>query len=146
MLIFLIIKKESEGTIQWICQSPIRQGWKRKNWFVSVNTIRYKPLEYSFQETDLKFDSFRSQGKGGQHVNVTDSAVRVTHIPTGLTAMAQEERSQHRNKSLAIGRLSDVLKQNIVDSKKAVAKETWKKHDELERGNPIKIFRGSDFK
>lgn len=103
-------------------------------------------MEYSFKDTDLKFDSFRAQGKGGQHVNVTDLAVRITHLPTGITAMAQEERSQYRNKSLALARLSDTLKQNIEKDKKVVAKQTWQNHNELERGNPIKIFRGPDFK
>ena len=135
-----------EGTIQWTCPSPIRKAWKRKNWFVSVSVIRHTPLEYSFKDTDLKFDSFRAQGKGGQHVNVTDSAVRITHLPTGITAMAQEERSQYRNKSLALARLSDILKQNVEKDKKAVAKQTWQNHNEIERGNPIKIFRGPDFK
>lgn len=138
--------KSWEGTIQWICQSPIRTGHKRKNWFVSSNVVRYTPVEFSFEDSDLKFDTYRASGPGGQHVNKTDSAVRVTHIPTGMVADAQEERSQYRNKALAIARLSDILKQKVDDSKKALGKETWKKHDELERGNAIRTYRGLDFK
>lgn len=137
--------KSWEGTVLWTCQSPIRHKWKRKNWFVSINAIRYSPLDSTFKESDLKFTTYRASGPGGQHVNKTDSAVRVTHVPTGITADAQEERSQYRNKALAIAKLANELKRNAEDAKKAVVKSTWQKHYELERGNPIRSFSGLKF-
>lgn len=137
--------KSWEGTVLWICESSIRHKWKRKNWFVSINTIRYSPLDATFKDSDLKFTTYRASGPGGQHVNKTESAVRVTHIPTGITADAQEERSQYRNKALAIAKLANELKHNAEVAKKDVVKKTWQKHYELERGNPIRKFKGLMF-
>jgi peptide chain release factor len=133
-----------EGTIQWTCPSPIRKGWPRKNWFISISVIR--PPEHTiFNECDLKFDSFRASGPGGQHVQKTDSAVRVTHGPSGLTAQAQEERSQYRNKALAIARLAAIFTRKNTDAKAAVETTKWSRHAALERGNPIRVYRGPKF-
>jgi peptide chain release factor len=134
-----------EGTIKWSCPSPIRKGWPRKNWFVSCSVIR-PPEQSSFKETELRFETFRASGPGGQHVQKTDSAVRVIHEPTGMTAQAQEERSQYRNKALAVARLAGMFAQQNTDAKAAVKTEIWSKHYTLERGNESRFYKGLDFR
>jgi peptide chain release factor len=134
-----------EGTLQWICPSPIRQHWKRKNWFVSVNIIRPPALAEALRDADLRFEAYRASGPGGQHVNKTMSAVRVVHLPTNTIAQAQEERSQHRNKALALARLAALLAARKTAADQAVEREKWTKHDDLQRGNPVRVYRGPDF-
>ena len=134
-----------EGTLQWTCPSPLRKGWGRKNWFIRASVIRPPPPAQGLRESDLQFQAYRASGPGGQHVQKTDSAVRVTHKPSGLTAQAQEERSQHRNKALAVARLAAALAAQASDAAHAVEREKWSKHDSLERGNPVRAFRGPSF-
>ncbi len=104
------------GTVQWTARSPFRPEHKRKK-------------------------TMRASGPGGQHVNRTESAVRVTHLPTGVQATAMEERSQHRNRKLALARLANKL--NEINSKRygEAREERWRAHQELERGNPVRVFR-----
>lgn len=138
--------KRWQGTVQWICESPYRPTHKRKNWFVGVNILEALESHNDINMRDLRFETMRASGAGGQHVNTTDSAVRVVHVPTGLTAFAQEERSQHMNKKLAIARLSAVFDERSAVARSEKNHEKRNKHYDLERGNPIRVFVSKDFK
>ena len=99
------------------------------------------PTDARFDPQDVRFETMRASGPGGQHVNRTESAVRVTHVPTGLQAGASEERSQHRNKRLAPARVSRRL-EDLNDQRRSEAERSrWRAHQALERGNPVRVFR-----
>lgn len=132
--------KEWEGTIQWIAQSPYRIYHKRKNWFVGVNTFQV-PDAHDINEKDFLFQTFRASGPGGQHVNKTESAVRVTHLPSGLNVTASDQRSQLQNKKLATERLLIKLSAWEVEQTMRVAQENWSNHNHLQRGNPVKVIK-----
>ncbi len=103
------------------------------------------PEEQKLYHKDFRFKSMRASGPGGQHVNKVNSAIRVMHLPTGLTAMAQEERSQYMNKKLALLRLLAKIKEEQDARTKRSQQEQWGMHNGLERGNPVRIFRGERF-
>lgn len=128
------------GTVQWTARSPFRPEHKRKNWFVGIDVIAAVD-ETRFNPKDVRWETMRASGPGGQHVNRTESAVRVTHLPTGVQATAAEERSQHRNRKLALARLARKLAE--VDSRRQdEAREArWRAHQALQRGNPVRVFR-----
>ncbi len=137
--------KSWRGTAQWIGQSPYRPHHKRKNWFVSLNVFS-EPDEVAWSSSDLQIETMRSSGPGGQHANKTESAVRVTHLPTGLQTIAREERSQYQNKKLAIARMQALLFEERDRSRSRLESEAWQGHNTLVRGNPVQIFRGPEFR
>ena len=136
---------EWEGTIQWICSSPFRPTHKRKNWFVGVELF-HPPETIAFRPAEVRIETMRASGPGGQHVNTTDSAVRATHVPTGTVATASEERSQARNKALALARLAGQLERQKQDAANAHKRTCWQAHSSLVRGNPVKTFKGPKFR
>jgi len=134
------------GTVQWICQSPIRPHHKRRNWFVGLFPLESDPADIpDLAEADLRVERFRAGGPGGQHQNTTDSAVRITHLPTGLAAIARDGRSQHRNRAMALDRLKGMLAARAMLAEQDRQAQTHREHYRLERGNPVRVFKGPRF-
>ena len=133
-----------EGTVQWICKSPFRPNHKRKNWFVDVSII--PEVKEINMEQNLRWEVFRSPGNGGQHVNTTDSGVRLVHIPTGITITSTSERSQHQNKQDALRKLEARLAEEKRCAKAEQTNAAWQKHNQIVRGNPVRIYEGMAFK
>lgn len=134
-----------QGTIQWIGQSPFRRNHKRKNWFIGFFELKRKKL-IEFNEKDVEFQSMRSSGAGGQHVNKVSSAVRAIHIPTGIQAVSMDSRSQLQNKKAALLRLTEKLNEINEGKRNGEVTDKWSNHLELERGNAVKVFVGEKFK
>jgi peptide chain release factor len=141
------------GSILWIARSPVRPHHKRKNWYIGVLRLEPQaPGETSaagmaaIDPRDVRFEALQSGGPGGQHQNKTESAVRAVHVPTGLTAVARDGRSQHRNKALAVKRLAAQLALAKELAMLADDRAIQSAHDRLERGRPVRTFVGEAFR
>jgi len=133
-------KNHWQGSVQFIFRSPYRAHHPRKNWFVNVRVYTV-PTEFSWTSKKIQVKTSRSSGASGQHVNKVETAVNITHIPTGITVQASEERSQFLNKKLAFARLDMAIKAQNQKQEKAIQKEKWMQHKQLQRGNPVQVFK-----
>ncbi|WP_410498844.1 peptide chain release factor H [Chitinibacter sp. S2-10] len=131
-----------EGTIQWICASPYRPRHLRKNWFIGVFRCATPASDLA---GEIRFETTRSSGPGGQHVNKTESAVRATHIATGITVKVQTERSQHANKRLAEQLIAYRLACRAADEMGVQRAVRRLQHYQIERGSPKRVFKGEQF-
>lgn len=134
------------GTIQWVCKSNLRPKHKRQNWFIGVFELHETPNYDAVDEASIRYEAFRAGGPGGQHQNTTDSAVRATCAKTDVSVVVREGRSQHRNKAIALERLTTLL--TVRNSLKEASQKQYRNmlHHRIERGNPVRRFKGLDFR
>ncbi len=122
--------------------SPFDQAKRRHTSFASVFVSPEidDSIEIIIKPEDLRIDTYRSSGKGGQHVNTTDSAVRITHLATGLVAACQNERSQHKNKDRAMSMLRSKLYELELEKKKEISKKQEDSKLDSDFGSQIRSY------
>jgi peptide chain release factor len=131
------------GSLLWVCSSPYRKLHKRKNWF--LGGAAFAPPEPGAALGEIRYEATRASGPGGQHVNKTDSAIRATHVATGLSVKVQSERSQHANKRLAGQLLASKLMALAQAGEGQAKAERRLHHHQAERGNAARVFVGPGF-
>jgi peptide chain release factor 2 len=122
--------------------SPFDQAKRRHTSFASVYVSPEidESIEVIIKPEDLRIDTYRSSGKGGQHVNTTDSAVRLTHIPTGIVASCQNERSQHKNKEKAMSMLRSKLYELELEKKREATRKIEDSKLDIDFGSQIRSY------
>ncbi|PWV59756.1 peptide chain release factor H [Plasticicumulans acidivorans] len=133
------------GSVQWIGHSPFRPQHKRRNWFIGIESVQ-PPQRHHWHAQELHMQTLRASGPGGQHVNKTDSAVRITHLPSGLSSVARAERSQARNRALALHKLAQQLDARSSEAAAHSVEARWRCHDRLQRGDAVRVFVGPEFR
>ena len=134
------LKRES-GIHRLVRISPFDSNKRRHTSFASVwvYPVVNDDIQIEINDKDLRIDTYRSSGAGGQHVNTTDSAVRVTHLPSGIVAQCQNERSQHKNKATALNILKARLYEMEIKKQNDLSKKTNQKKD-IGWGNQIRSY------
>jgi peptide chain release factor len=115
----------------------------RKRWYVGVKTLPALPADAaSLDPRTVHIRADRAGGPGGQHVNTTATAVRATHLPSGLSVRVARERSQARNRAIALALLQQLLTEQHLRQQQAVERRAWLEHHRLERGRAVVEWRG----
>ena len=134
--------KAEDGVHRLVRVSPFDGNGRRQTSFAAVR-VRADiddDIQVDIDEGDLRIDTYRAGGAGGQHVNKTDSAVRITHLPTGIVVQCQNERSQHSNKARAMKLLRAELYDFEVAKREAKAAEDAKSRLKIEWGSQIRSY------
>lgn len=134
--------KSERGVHRLVRISPFDANKRRHTSFASVDAIAEveDDIEVDIKDSELRIDTYRSSGAGGQHVNVTDSAVRITHAPTGIVVQCQNERSQHKNKATALKVLKARLYELKLEEKKKKMEVEHSKKQKIEWGSQIRSY------
>lgn len=134
--------KAEKGVHRLVRISPFDSSGRRHTSFVSCDVVPEfnNEIEIDVRTEDLKIDTYRATGAGGQHINTTDSAVRITHIPTGIVVQCQTERSQIKNREQAMNMLKSKLYQQKIEEQQAQVDEIRGEQKEIGWGSQIRSY------
>ena len=134
--------KTESGVHRLVRISPYDSSARRHTSFSSVwvYPVIDDDIDIQINESDLKIDTYRASGAGGQHVNTTDSAVRITHQPTGIVVASQNDRSQHKNRATAMGMLKARLFEREMAEREAAASGEYQEKSEIGWGHQIRSY------
>ena len=134
--------KTESGVHRLVRISPFDSQARRHTSFasVSVSPVIDESIEVTVEDKDLRVDTYRASGAGGQHVNKTDSAVRITHVPTGIVVQCQNDRSQHRNRARAMDMLRARLYEAELKKREEAAQAEAEAKSEIGWGHQIRSY------
>ena len=128
-----------KGTVQWVAQSPYRKMHRRKNWFVGITLFPVDEKKI-WSNKEIRLETCRASGPGGQNGNKVETAVRATHLPSGIQVLAMDSRSQLQNKKHSLERLKAKVQAWQATQAIAAQQQRWQEHNILERGSPVRTI------